>query len=274
MPSLKTNVALNFLNTVTGIVFPVITFPYAARVLLPEGIGAVNFLQSIVAYIVLLTSLGIPMYAVREVAKYRDDVAIRNRITVEILLLSVILCLFGYVAVAVLGIYVPQISAQLGVFYALSLTILFTSLGVNWFYQAVEDFKFITIRALCFRMLAALGLFLFVRDKDDLLIYAFVLVGSTVGNNLINFIHLRKWIPFHSIRWAELRIWRHLRPSLRIFVGGCLVTPLFQSDRDRSDGGFLESDEQILSFGCRFVTALHRGFDRFGNTRHTNFLWG
>ena len=79
------------------------------------------------------------MYAVREVAKYRDDVAIRNRITVEILLLSVILCLFGYVAVAVLGIYVPQISAQLGVFYALSLTILFTSLGVNWFYQAVED---------------------------------------------------------------------------------------------------------------------------------------
>ena len=83
MPSLKTNVALNFLNTVTGIVFPVITFPYAARVLLPEGIGAVNFLQSIVAYIVLLTSLGIPMYAVREVAKYRDDVAIRNRITVR-----------------------------------------------------------------------------------------------------------------------------------------------------------------------------------------------
>ena len=243
MPSLKTNVALNFLNTVTGIVFPVITFPYAARVLLPEGIGAVNFLQSIVAYIVLLTSLGIPMYAVREVAKYRDDVAIRNRITVEILLLSVILCLFGYVAGAVLGIYVPQISAQLGVFYALSLTILFTSLGVNWFYQAVEDFKFITIRALCFRMLAALGLFLFVRDKDDLLIYAFVLVGSTVGNNLINFIHLRKWIPFHSITWAELRIWRHLRPSLRIFVFN-LVTSIYLN-LNTVMLGFMRGDDAV-----------------------------
>lgn len=242
MPSLKTNVALNFLNTVTGIVFPVITFPYAARVLLPEGIGAVNFLQSIVAYIVLLTSLGIPMYAVREVAKYRDDVAIRNRITVEILLLSVILCLFGYVAVAVLGI-LPQISAQLGVFYALSLTILFTSLGVNWFYQAVEDFKFITIRALCFRMLAALGLFLFVRDKDDLLIYAFVLVGSTVGNNLINFIHLRKWIPFHSITWAELRIWRHLRPSLRIFVFN-LVTSIYLN-LNTVMLGFMRGDDAV-----------------------------
>lgn len=74
MSSLKTNITLNFINTITGIIFPVITFPYAARVLLPDGIGVVNFFQSIIAYIVLLTSLGIPMYAVREVAKYRDDV--------------------------------------------------------------------------------------------------------------------------------------------------------------------------------------------------------
>lgn len=243
MPSLKTNVILNFINTITGIIFPVITFPYAARVLLPEGIGAVNFLQSIVAYIVLLTSLGIPMYAVREVAKYRDDTAVRNRITVEILLLSAILCLFGYVAVAVLGIYVPQISTQLGVFYALSLTILFTSLGVNWFYQAVEDFKFITIRALCFRLLAALGLFLFVKDKDDLLIYAFVLVGSTVGNNLINFIHLRKWIPFHSITWGELHIWRHLRPSLHIFVFN-LVTSIYLN-LNTVMLGFMQGDDAV-----------------------------
>ena len=142
-----------------------------------------------------------------------------------------------------MGIYVPQISAQLGVFYALSLTILFTSLGVNWFYQAVEDFKFITIRALCFRMLAALGLFLFVRDKDDLLIYAFVLVGSTVGNNLINFIHLRKWIPFHSITWAELRIWRHLRPSLRIFVFN-LVTSIYLN-LNTVMLGFMRGDDAV-----------------------------
>ncbi len=43
MSSIKTNIILNGLNTITGIVFPVITFPYAARVLLPEGIGTVNF---------------------------------------------------------------------------------------------------------------------------------------------------------------------------------------------------------------------------------------
>ena len=198
MPSLKANIILNFINTVTGIIFPVITFPYAARVLMPEGIGVVNFLSSVVAYIVLLTSLGIPMYAVREVAKCRDDKAMRDQTTIEILSLSLVLCLFGYLIVWLLGVYVPQINKQLSLFYVLSLTVLFTSLGVNWFYQAIEDFKFITLRALVFRILAAAALFLFVKDKEDLLIYAFVVVGSTVGNNFINFIHLRKYLSFRK----------------------------------------------------------------------------
>ena len=198
MPSLKANIILNFINTVTGIIFPVITFPYAARVLMPEGIGVVNFLSSVVAYIVLLTSLGIPMYAVREVAKCRDDKAMRDQTTIEILSISLVLCLFGYLIVWLLGVYVPQINKQLSLFYVLSLTVLFTSLGVNWFYQAIEDFKFITLRALVFRILAAAALFLFVKDKEDLLIYAFVVVGSTVGNNFINFIHLRKYLSFRK----------------------------------------------------------------------------
>lgn len=226
MASLKANVFLNFVNTITGIVFPVITFPYAARVLLPEGIGAVNFYQSIVNYIILLTSLGIPMYAVREVAKFRDDIEKRNRVTVEITLLSLFLSLGGYILVWLLGEYVPQIQQQESLFYVLSSGILFTAIGVNWFYQAVEDFKFITIRALVFRLLAAVALFLFVKTKDDLLIYAFVIIGSTVGNNFINFIHLRTYIPVCRISWRQLQIWRHLKPALHIFVFN-LITSIY-----------------------------------------------
>ena len=243
MSSLKTNVVLNFVNTMTGIIFPVITFPYAARILLPEGIGTVNFLQSIVNYIVLLTSLGIPMYAVREVARYRDDEHKRNVTTVEIILLSVVLCLGGYVIVWLLGEYVPQINAQPALFYVLSLTILFTSLGVNWFYQAVEDFKFITVRALAFRFLAMISLFIFVKTKDDLLAYALISVGASVGNNIINFIHLRKYVSFHQFNWSELRIWRHLRPSLHIFVFN-LITSIYLN-LNTVMLGFMQGDSAV-----------------------------
>ncbi len=218
MSSLKGNIILNFINTLAGILFPIITFPYAARVLLPDGIGTINFLQSIVSYIVLLTSLGIPMYAVREIARHRDDIKERNKATVEIILLSLFLCLAGYICVLVIGELVPQINSDLSIFYVLSLTILFTALGVNWFYQAVEDFKFITIRGLIFRVLAAAALFILVKDSGDLLMYSFVIVGSTVGNNIINFVHLRKYIHIGEIQWSRLEIWRHLKPALHIFV--------------------------------------------------------
>lgn len=243
MSSLKGNIVLNFINTFAGIVFPIITFPYAARVLMPEGIGTINFLQSIISYIVLLTSLGIPMYAVREIARHRDNVIERNKATVEIVLLSLILCLTGYVGVWAIGRFVPQVSSDLCIFYVLSLTVLFTALGVNWFYQAIEDFKFITVRGLIFRVLAAAALFIFVRDQDDLIVYSFVVVGSTVGNNIINFVHLRKYIHIGDIQWSKLDIWQHLRPALYIFVFN-LITSIYLN-LNTVMLGFINGDEAV-----------------------------
>lgn len=243
MSSLKTNVLLNYINTITGIIFPVITFPYASRILLPDGIGIVNFQSSIIGYIVLFTSLGIPLYAVKEVAKYRDDIALRNKTTAEITILSLLLSLLGYVVVFLIGKFVPQINANISLFYILSSTILFTSLGVNWFYQAIEDFKFITIRAVIIRALAAACLFLFVKDISDLLIYGAVTVGSTVGNNLINFIHLRKYIHLPTIKGLKLNIFKHLKPALHIFVLNLIISIYVQLNTIML--GFMDGDYAV-----------------------------
>ena len=77
--SVKVNYALNLTNIVLGIVFPLITFPYVTRILSPGGIGQVQFYSSIIEYVTLFTALGIPLYAVREIAKVRDDKDKRNK---------------------------------------------------------------------------------------------------------------------------------------------------------------------------------------------------
>lgn len=246
MSSIKGNIILNGINTLTGIIVPIITFPYAARVLLPEGIGAVNFLNSIVGYIVLFTSLGIPLYAVKEVAKHRNDKIARDRITVEILILSSALCLFGYIAVWLLAEFVPQIHQQSALFYILSLTIVFTSIGANWFYQGIEDFKFITIRAVIIRILAAIALFIFVKDSSDLLIYGIITVFSTVGNNFINFIHLRKHLNIKLINLRDLNISRHFKPTLQVFILNLIVSLYIQLNSIML--GFMAGDEQVGYF--------------------------
>lgn len=246
MSSIKNNVVLNYVNTLASIVFPLITFPYAARILLPEGIGLVNFQNSIIGYITLLSSLGIPMYAVREVARVRDNIEERNRVTVEITLLSLLLAAGGYVIVFVVGEFIPQINAHLTLFYILSLSILFTALGVNWFYTAVEDFKFITIRGLIIRCLFVIALFVFVRSKSDLLIYGIVTVGSTVGNNVINFVHLRKYISIFRIDWKQLNVFRHLKPAIRIFVLNLSISIYVQLNPVML--GFLSDNVQVGYF--------------------------
>ncbi len=263
MASVKSNILLNGLNTVTSIIFPVITFPYAARILLPDGIGAVNFLNSIISYIILLTSLGIPMYAVKEIAKYRDNKEQRDRITVEIIILSAFLCLLGYIGVWILAKFIPQIHQQASLFYILSLSILFTAIGVNWFYQGVEDFKFITVRAIIIRILSAIALFIFVKDSSDLLIYGWILVGSTVGNNIINFVHLRKHISIQSICYKDLKIIRHLNPALQVFILN-LITSLyiqlnsvmlgFMSGDDSV--GYFTAGTKISHIGLTIITSL------------------
>ncbi len=224
MASVKSNILLNGINTITGIIFPIITFPYAARILLPEGIGIVNFQLAIINYIVLLTSLGIPLYGVKEIAKHQDDKARRDIVTIELLVLSFLLCLFGYLAVWGLASFVPEIRQHSVLFWILSLTIAFNTLGVSWFYQGVEDFKFITIRAIAIRTLAAASLFIFVKNSSDLIIYGIITVCSTVGNNVINFIHLRKYLRVDWQMLRELKIGRHLRPALKIFVLNLIIS--------------------------------------------------
>ncbi len=67
--SIKKNALLNIFRTLLSIVFPLITFPYATRILLPEGIGKVQFASGIISYFVMIADLGIGTYGIRETAK-------------------------------------------------------------------------------------------------------------------------------------------------------------------------------------------------------------
>ena len=48
---------------------------------MPDGIGLVQFFQTIIGYIALCTALGIPIYAVREIARIKDNQIECNKIT-------------------------------------------------------------------------------------------------------------------------------------------------------------------------------------------------
>lgn len=215
--SVKTNYLLNLANTVSGLLFPLITFPYASRVLLAEGIGTFHFFDTTIGYILLISSLGIPLYAIREVAKVRDNPVQRSRTTVEILILHALLTVAAYGGVFAAACTIGRIRADIPLFLIVSASLFFTAIGAQWFYQGIEDFKYITLRSIGMKIAATAALFIFVKSRSDLLWYAAVNTGASVGNNLFNFIRLRKYISFRELNLGQLRPFRHLKESLKIF---------------------------------------------------------
>ncbi|MGJ1416665.1 flippase [Sphingobacterium multivorum] len=216
--SLKSNFILNFLNTVSVVLFPMLTFPYASRILLADGMGLVNFQKSIVDYVGMFVCLGIPTYAVREIARVRDNYKERGKTTVEILLLNMILMVLGYVAIVLLVLNLKTIQGDIQLFTILSLSIILMTIGCEWFYKGVEDFKYITLRGLIVKVISIFFLFFFVKTKDDILWYAVYNVFGVMGGNIFNIVRLKKYIRFSEIDFSKLNIIKHLKPSINSFV--------------------------------------------------------
>lgn len=226
--SIKSNYIFNLLNSVSQLLFPLITFPYASRIMMADGIGQVQFFNSIVSYISLFTCLGIPMYAIREIAKVRSDMKQMSTTTIEILLLHAMLTVLGYVAVAIICMTVSDVQTEIPLFLILSATIFFTAIGCEWFYQGIEDFKYVAIRGLIVKIISIALLFLFVRTKEDILWYGAYTVFGVLGGNIFNFLRLRKYVDRKIVNIHNLHPLRHLKPAIHIFVFNVITSIYLQ----------------------------------------------
>ncbi len=260
--SLKSNYIFNLINTVSQILFPLITFPYATRIMLPNGIGQVNFFTSIIGYITLFTSLGIPIYAIKATAAVRNDRDKLNITTVEIVSLNLILTILGYVAVGVICMTVPKVAVDIPLFLILSLSIFFTTIGCDWFYRGIEDFKYITIRGIVVKLLSMVLLFCFVKTKEDILIYGLYTVIGSIGGNIFNFVRLRKYISVKAA-FQSIHPFRHLKPILHVFLFSAITSFYLQLNtiilgfmKDSADVGFYTTALKIFGLVNGVIASL------------------
>lgn len=226
--SLGLNAFLNGLRSVLNLFFPLITFPYISRILSVSGIGIYNFSNTYINYFVLIAGLGIATYAVREGSKYREDKDKINEFVSQIFSLNIIATVIAYLLLFASLIIFKNLHNYVSCILIFSLQILFTTLGTEWIYTIYEDYAYITIRSIIFKIISIVFMFLLVRKPEDYLIYAAVTVFSAVGSNLLNFIHARNFV---HIRLTTKTNWRyHLKPILVIFASSVAVTIYVSSD--------------------------------------------
>lgn len=213
--NIQKNSIYNAIKSAAAIVFPLISFPYASRVLLTEGIGKVNFGNSVISYFTLIATLGISTYAMRECAKVRDDKAKLSATASQMFSINMVTTVLSYILLALTLLFAKPLEEYRLLIVVQSTAILFTTLGADWLNTAMEDFKYLTLRTVAFQALSLVAMFLFVRKPEDYLIYALISVVSAAGSNFLNIFYRRRYCSVRFTFNMDLR--KHLGPILLLF---------------------------------------------------------
>ncbi len=220
--SVKYNFIMNFILTASGIIFPLITFPYITRVIGMERYGAVSYVTNVINFALLFAQLGIPTYGVRACAKVRDDKQKLSQTAQEILFINMVMSLIVTVVFTGLIFAIPSFFNHKEMFFISLATFFLQALGTNWLFQALEQYDYITVRSLVFKIISIILMFILVHQSDDYIIYCAITVFAGFGSNVFNFFRARKYVSFHKTAPYNLR--QHFKPIFILFAQSLAIS--------------------------------------------------
>jgi O-antigen/teichoic acid export membrane protein len=261
--SIRINYVLNITRTIISTLIGLVIFPYINKTLGVDSVGKYEYAFSIINYFVLFSSLGIPMYGIREIAKYRDNIHKQSKIVVELSIILFITTILSYGVLFCLVMYSICLENYQLLLFVISPTILLTNIGFEWFFQGIEDQMYITIRFIIVKIITLVLLFTLVNDSSDTVIYASIMTFSLVGSNLFNFFYIRKFLSFSHLSFNDLNFKNHLNGILTIFLATISISVYLQLDNTLL--GILVGDKyvglystanKLIRFAILFVTTL------------------
>ena len=261
MSGIKKNFFYNLIFTLTTILFPIVTFPYAARVLGPLGIGKVQFISTFAQYFVLIALLGVPIYGIREVAKRQHNQLALKKLFTELAFLNFCWSLCLLVLYALIISLVPSMREDWN-FYAVSaFSILFTFSNIDWFFSGLEKFRFLALRSFIVKLIATIFLFIVVKTKADALSYLWILTGAVVVTNCWNIVSAWPYFDFKML--SKKGVITHFQPLLYIFSTSAAISVYAVSDvlilgflKDYTDVGYYTAATKINKVTIPVLTTL------------------
>lgn len=239
--SIKLNFIMNIILTMSSFIFPLITFPYVSRVLLPVGTGKVSMATSVITYFSMFAQLGIPTYGIRACAKVRDNREKLSKVAQELLIINIIMSMISYMVLIILLFYVPKFRCEKELYVILSFNIILTSIGMEWLYKALEQYTYITVRSVIFKFIALIFMFFLVHKQTDYVIYGGITIFAASASNILNLINVHKFINLKLVGNYNFR--RHLKPVLIFFAMSCATT--IYTNLDTVMLGFMTTDTDV-----------------------------
>ncbi len=193
---IKNTIAKMTLN-VFNIIVPILIYPYIYRVLSAKSVGFIDYSTTLYTYFSLVGLLGIYNYGLREISRYRDNHVktfwvFRNLFVIG-LISNIIISILYYLFVFFL-IKDPILKK---IMYVQGIMIIGQVFYIEWMNEAHEDYGFITIKTIIIRILSIFSIFVFVTSNKDYYIYVIITSITYIINNVISFIHVKKFITLN-----------------------------------------------------------------------------
>lgn len=211
------NVCYKLLN----MIFPLVTSIYVARILKADSIGRVAAAQNIVSYFTMIATMGIPIYGIKAIAQYEIGSKENETTFFELFTINAVLSVLSSVGYYLFITLSSYFDGKEFLYYITGINVLFNILNVDWYYQGIQEYRYIAIRSFLVKLLSMLALIIFVRGETDYILYAFISSAALVANYLFNIIRLIKLI--HKPDLGSLKIRRHIKHVLLLFVSNIAI---------------------------------------------------
>lgn len=212
---IKTNAIFNLAYQILAILIPLVTMPYVSRVLGVEKVGVQSYTLSIVSYFTLFAAFGLNDYGQREIARYRNDKTKISKLFWELCsnrLLTSLLVISTY-----LVLIFTCLEKNYELYYLIMvMNILAITFDIAWFFQGMEKFKTLAIRNTVIKLLGLVGIFLFVRNENDLWLYILINSLSLILSALSIWFVVPKYVERARIEIKSVFV--HYKGALVYFI--------------------------------------------------------
>lgn len=257
--SITKNYIYNMVYQVLTLILPLVTTPYLSRVLGAEGIGIYSYTYTIVTYFILFGSLGVALYGQREIAYAQENVEVRKKVFIEIILFR-----FASIGMAIIAYFFLFINgAEYQIYYRiLLLELIAAAFDISWFFQGMEEFKRTVTRNVLVRICSVSLVFLLVKNKDDLATFTLIYSLADLIGNLSLWLYLPKYLK--GIKVKNINVLQHLPQILLLFIPQISnqlykmldTTMIGKLIEDKSEVGFYEQAQKVIRLLLTIVTSL------------------
>lgn len=261
LPSLTRNYIFTSFSAFIGIVYPVVTLAYFARIAGPMMLGRYYFASSLANYFLFAACLGIPIYGAREIGRARGNLEHLKNVFSELFALNLISSVVVWILYMAMAAIVPQFRAEFLLFGIFGFLLLGNVFMFDPLYTGLEQQGSMAFRSVVSKVVSLLLIYLVVKTPSDYPWFAAIVVFSAVSYNLLGMGGMKYWLGMH--RFHKFQIRRHMG-SLIWFLLSLLFINVY-INLDSVLLGFLTSPREVGLYNaairpCRLVAMVLASF--------------